>query len=97
MSESDHARFSRPDFHFFFHDPSQVIRSHDFLLRHNGYTHRNKSLDISTYHKLACMLETALYERNWQLYYEGLILADRYGEAFQRNLASEKDEQDRRS
>jgi hypothetical protein len=83
--------------HLFFHDHSQVFRFHDFLLWRAGCTHRTKCLNVHAYHDLACMLEVALYERDWQLYYEGLVLADRYGEVYQRTLVSEKDEQERRS
>jgi hypothetical protein len=82
----------------FFYDSSQVLRFFEIRLWwYCGYTLRGMCLDISVYHELAQMLEIALHERQLQLYYEGLILTDRYGEAFQRNLVSEKDEQDRRS
>jgi hypothetical protein len=45
----------------------------------------------------AQVLEIILYEYDWQLYYEGLILIDHHGDAFDRNLITEKAEQDRRS
>lgn len=37
--------------------------------------------------------EVTLYERDWQLYYEGLVLRDHHGDAFDRNLATEEAEQ----
>jgi hypothetical protein len=37
----------------------------------------------------AQVLETTFYERDQQLYYEGLLLSDRYGDAFDRNLTTE--------
>jgi hypothetical protein len=43
------------------------------------------------------VLEITLYEYDWQLYYEGLILTDHHGDTFDRNLITEKAEQDRRS
>jgi hypothetical protein len=47
--------------------------------------------------RVAQILEITLYERDWQLYYEGLVLRDNYGDAFDRNLATEKPEQERRN
>jgi hypothetical protein len=46
---------------------------------------------------LAQVLEITLYEYDWQLYYEGLILTDHHGDTFDRNLITEKAEQDRQS
>jgi hypothetical protein len=46
---------------------------------------------------IAQLLEITLYERDLKLYYEGLVLSDRYGDAFNRNLVTEKREQERRS
>jgi hypothetical protein len=43
------------------------------------------------------MLDITLYERDWQLYYEGLVLSHRYSDAFDRNLVTEKSEQESRS
>lgn len=54
-------------------------------------------VDKYSYHTLAILLDVTLYERDLQLYYEGLVLFDRYGDAFDRNLVTERDEQDRRN
>ncbi|KAL5119676.1 hypothetical protein ACEQ8H_002522 [Pleosporales sp. CAS-2024a] len=51
----------------------------------------------SNWHRLTlCILDITLYERDLQLYYEGLVLADRYGKSFTRNLGTEHEEQERR-
>ena len=51
---------------------------------------------LHKYYRTAQILDITLYERDWQLYYEGLVLRDHYEDAFDRNLVAEKPEQDRR-
>lgn len=58
---------------------------------------KGETATAATHREFAQLLEIVMCERDWQLYYEGLILADHHGDAFDRNLATERPEQARRS
>jgi hypothetical protein len=68
-----------------------------FAFQHFDDTGRAFGVNKYSYHTLAILLDVTLFERDLQLYYEGLVLANRYGDAFDRNLVTERDEQDRRN
>jgi hypothetical protein len=74
----------------FFYDVAFAFQYFDSAARAFG-------VDKYLYHALAILLDVTLYERDVQLYYEGLVLTDRYGDAFDRNLISERDEQNMRN
>jgi hypothetical protein len=46
--------------------------------------------------RTAQVLEVTFCERDMQLYFEGLILADHHGDAFDRNLTTERQEMELR-
>lgn len=60
-------------------------------LRQQGLSWR---LRFRWYYEKAQLFDIILCERDLQLYYEGLILHDNHGDAFDRNLTTERAEQD---
>jgi hypothetical protein len=81
----------------FFYDISHAFQYFDRILWEYGYDCCRKCDNLYAYHDLACILDVTLYERDFQLYYEGIALSSCYGAGFDRNLVTERAEQERRS
>ncbi|KAH3978881.1 hypothetical protein HBI73_059220 [Parastagonospora nodorum] len=67
-----------------------------FAFQHFDDTARAFGVNKYSYHTLAILLDLTLFERDLQLYYEGLVLANRYGDAFDRNLEMNRIEREER-
>ncbi|KAF1918425.1 hypothetical protein BDU57DRAFT_198540 [Ampelomyces quisqualis] len=73
---------------------SHALQIVECLLRWQRGSSKNRRLHV--YYRAARIYDITLHERDLQLYYEGLILRDHHGDAFDRNLATERPEQERR-
>jgi hypothetical protein len=76
----------------FIYDMVHALHNVELLdFRQQGLSLRRR---FRWYCEKAQLFDITLYERDLQVYYEGLILRDNHGDAFDRNLATERSEQD---